>query len=641
MKTILPYVSTAALVLVLAACGGDAASPTGSTTTTTTGGTTSTPSTPSTPAPVAKVTLSPGSCTLTPGYACQFSAALTDASSNTLTGRTITWTSSASATATVSTSGLVTGVAAGTATVTATSEGISASVSITVASTAAATVVVQADAASTGGAVADLFGANRKPLDASQGRTTTWDGAALYQAFGITAVRLSDGGPQVCNTYTSAVKLNAGVNPATPVTGCTLSGTGGLPHFKWTPASTADSALNNTANYNFSATDSAVSAVLASGGKVYLRTGDGFNGPNDTDDPVAVAKVMTNIYRHVIGAFKPSGVTADPAYVEVMNEPDGGFWQGPASRFDTLFTETVTRIRAAAAAAGKTVVIGGPAFTQNYLTKVTVAGNVANGFIGAVNASTLDFFSVHWYGNCGSSMLAQATTFFRGVRSYIDGQGLSGKPLHISEWNIGLGQNCGESQYADQRMESYASAMLTFMQDPAQNIRSASFYAGMPIMALFDFGSATGKVRVNPGAWAFWAHTKLKGGTMISTQVCPGGSSCVNGYAAEAQALQAIGATSGSARTIVVTNDGSSSVTYTLRVKGLGTGAVTATVSTPPAGTQDVAASGSPVRADATALAALIASPTKDTRTALVPVNGQVELTLTLAAHTIHLVEVR
>src|SRR5207247_10306416 len=60
-------------------------------------------------------------------------ATLKDAGGNTLTGRTVVWTSSSTSAATVnSSSGLVTGVAAGTATITATSESKSGSAAITV-----------------------------------------------------------------------------------------------------------------------------------------------------------------------------------------------------------------------------------------------------------------------------------------------------------------------------------------------------------------------------------------------------------------------------------------------------------------------------------------------------------------------------
>ena len=77
-----------------------------------------------TPVPVASVTVSPPSSTIDVGATVQLTATTKDANGNVLTGRAVTWTSSNSGVATVSSSGLVTGVAAGgPVSITATSEG--------------------------------------------------------------------------------------------------------------------------------------------------------------------------------------------------------------------------------------------------------------------------------------------------------------------------------------------------------------------------------------------------------------------------------------------------------------------------------------------------------------------------------------
>ena len=62
----------------------------------------------------------------------QLTATLKDASGNTLSGRTVTWSSSNTSVATVSSSGLVSAVTPGSATVTAASEGKTGTASITV-----------------------------------------------------------------------------------------------------------------------------------------------------------------------------------------------------------------------------------------------------------------------------------------------------------------------------------------------------------------------------------------------------------------------------------------------------------------------------------------------------------------------------
>jgi len=82
---------------------------------------------------VANVAISPaGSQTVFQGTTLQLSATLRDAQNNILTGRTVNWTTSNPAIATVSSSGLVTGVALGSVQITAESEGAAASVQLNV-----------------------------------------------------------------------------------------------------------------------------------------------------------------------------------------------------------------------------------------------------------------------------------------------------------------------------------------------------------------------------------------------------------------------------------------------------------------------------------------------------------------------------
>jgi hypothetical protein len=596
---------------------------------------------------VASVGLSPASNTLDAGGSYTLTASLGDASGQALSGRSVSWASSNPAVASVSGTGAVTALAAGSATITATVEGKSASATVTVVGSGGAAAVVKLDAGSVGGSVRDVLGVNKRPTASAQTPGSSWDGTGLYQAFGVSQVRLHDAGVDLCSTYTAASKLNVGVSPAQTVSGCTLSGSGSVPHFKWTPTSSADADLNNPDNYDFTEVDAAINAALATGAKVYLRLGESYNGPNDTDDPVAWAKVATNIYRHVIGVFKPtSGIAVDPVFVEVHNEPDGGFWRGSQTTFNTLFTETASRVRAAASAAGRSVKLGGAGFTRSVLTSSTKAGNPANNFIANVGASTLDFYSAHLYDSCSTATLGSSATFLRNLRALVNSQGGSGKPLHITEWNIGLGNQCGNAQYAEPRMLSYTSGVLTLMQDPAQAIEAAHFYAGMPIMALFDFTSVSNAVRINPSAWAFWAHRKLYGGSLLSTQVCPGGASCVAGYAADTAPVVALAAQSGAGsslvRRAVVTNDSASAVTYTLQLSNLtDSSTLNAVVYTPPGAAQDVSAKGNPVTPDSAALNSLLASPGQQTRSVLDVKGGQLQLTLTVPAYGLQVVELK
>ena len=144
--------------------------------------------------PVASVSVALASSSLNPGQTTQATATVRDANNNVLTGRSINWSSSNQAIATVSASGLVTAVAAGTAQITATSETKSGSATLTVAAPApvpVASVSVSLAASSrnpgqTTQATATLRDANNNVLT---GRTIVWTsdnpGVATVSASGL------------------------------------------------------------------------------------------------------------------------------------------------------------------------------------------------------------------------------------------------------------------------------------------------------------------------------------------------------------------------------------------------------------------------------------------------------------------------
>jgi uncharacterized protein YjdB len=126
--------------------------------------------------PVDTVIVTPDSVNLALGSTQQLTAIVKDASGNVLTGRTVTWETSSSAIATVSSSGLVTGVTPGTATITATSEGKKGRKNAKVANLPVASVTVSPNPATVylGASVqlaASLKDANGSPLS---GRTVVW-----------------------------------------------------------------------------------------------------------------------------------------------------------------------------------------------------------------------------------------------------------------------------------------------------------------------------------------------------------------------------------------------------------------------------------------------------------------------------------
>jgi len=128
------------------------------------------------PPPVATVAVSLNSASLNIGQSTQAVAVLKDASGTVVTGRTISWTSSHSAVATVTANGAVSAVGAGTASISAMSEGQSGAASLTVTVVPVASVSVTLGSSSltagqTTQATAVLKDASGNVLT---GRAVTW-----------------------------------------------------------------------------------------------------------------------------------------------------------------------------------------------------------------------------------------------------------------------------------------------------------------------------------------------------------------------------------------------------------------------------------------------------------------------------------
>src|SRR5207245_6875387 len=101
-----------------------------------------------TPVPVASVEVTPATASVQAGQTVQLTATPRDAGGTPLSGRTVTWSSSNTAVATVSNGGLVSGVTPGSVTIRATSEGKSGTAAITVTSAGDGTSDVKAHSAS-------------------------------------------------------------------------------------------------------------------------------------------------------------------------------------------------------------------------------------------------------------------------------------------------------------------------------------------------------------------------------------------------------------------------------------------------------------------------------------------------------------
>jgi alpha-tubulin suppressor-like RCC1 family protein len=143
--------------------------------------------------PVASVTVAPGELTFVKGGSQQLAAVLQDQAGNPLAGRSVSWTTSDPAVATVSSTGLVSGDEVGSATITATSEGKSGSATVSI-------TVVTFIAAATGGAHTCAI--------TTQGATYCW-GRGESGQLGIpvpAATCVTDAGPFPCSDAPVAVQ---------------------------------------------------------------------------------------------------------------------------------------------------------------------------------------------------------------------------------------------------------------------------------------------------------------------------------------------------------------------------------------------------------------------------------------------------
>jgi uncharacterized protein YjdB/alpha-tubulin suppressor-like RCC1 family protein len=200
----------AGIALLLAACGGDdSATPSG-------------PKPPPTPASVATVDVAPGTTQVAIGRTTQLAATMKDAAGTVLSGRTVSWSSSDAAIATVDASGVVTGIAVGAATVTATSEGKSAQAAVTVKLSPVASVVVTPNTPNIKlGEVATLAASVRDDRDVVlAGREVRWTSSAPAVATvdAATGVVTAVSGGQAKITATSdGVSGSATVTVTVPV----------------------------------------------------------------------------------------------------------------------------------------------------------------------------------------------------------------------------------------------------------------------------------------------------------------------------------------------------------------------------------------------------------------------------------------
>jgi hypothetical protein len=456
------------------------------------------------------------------------------------------------------------------------------------------------------------------------------DATKLYEAFSVSQVRLHDVGIDPCSIYKDATVRDLSVSPPRVVSGCTFPDI--VKRRSWTVNDATK--VDDPANYDFAKTDALLAAAAKSGGRLSLRIGaNDYGGPNDTGDVASFARVSINIYRHVIGRFKSAGVSYDPVFVEVGNEPDGAFWRGDRADFITAYNLMVEGVRTAASQAGKTVAIAGAGFTDTALEAMTRTDNVAYGFVSGVTPARLDFFSAHHYDDCAAATLPSAAAALSALRAKLSVEGIPSVPLHLTEWNIGLGNKCAATDFTSAQSQSFASGMLTLMQDGTLNVSAAHFYSGMPPMSLFQAGTSISEgLKVAPSAWALRAHAALKDGTLVKSEVCNGTEPCVSGAASAGAPLMAVpGRRMDGGYRVGITNDSDTARPLALRVSGLPAGPASSILRYPPS--TEVAVEGTVtsnvfVPSDASVSAALAKETSSTVSFPLTAVGGAVALTV-------------
>lgn len=178
--------------------------------------------------PVARVDVAPTTVSLNPGQTSQLTATAYDANNNVLV-RPVTWVSSNTAVATVSTTGLVTAVASGNATISATSGGVTGTAVITVAQVPVASVTVTPGAPNM--FPNDVLQLTATARDAGgnviTGRPTTWSSSNTSVATVGTTTGLVTAVTQGAATITATVDGVTGTATvsinATPVASVTLA----------------------------------------------------------------------------------------------------------------------------------------------------------------------------------------------------------------------------------------------------------------------------------------------------------------------------------------------------------------------------------------------------------------------------------
>jgi len=430
---------------------------------------------------------------------------------------------------------------------------------------------VKIDFTKSDGRYRDVLGVNKSPL------LTTKDGEKIdlsegYKLLGISEVRMHDDWLDICKIYKDdSLKEKDGATFSSVDSDLCKTEKDGLTNLIWRTNSGTN--LNNPSNYDFSTVDKKVKMIDDIGAKLYLRLGESWNGPNNIQagNEENFAQIASNIYKHYKGEFGTTYFTPTISAVEIHNEGDGKkFWAGDKSTYINTIKSTLELINSPENTVGAAGFVHG----VNEHFKTGGSASVVTNFIEDVEAKNLDFFSAHYYGECKNESISNLVSWIEELRENTDKHGLAGKPIHITEWNIGTGKRCeDEAKKASEEvifkrphMFSYISAALLVMQD-IDYLTHTHFYAGNGAnMALFSVDKGK-KLHPNNAFMAFVIHKGLKNSEKVKSTICKD-SNCNSSYPF-LENIAAKGFKTTTQKKILIINDNSDRKTISLELKGI------------------------------------------------------------------------
>jgi uncharacterized protein YjdB len=377
------------------------------------------------PVPIASLTISPDSASITVGQQLGLAITARDAGGTILGGRAVVLATSDAAVATVSAAGTVYGVATGVATITATAEGRTATAKVVVRPAAVASVTISPSAATLPRGTARDFDAVARDANGTvlTGRAVSWSTsdaavASVSSAGTVTAVGL---GSVVISATVEGRNGQASVTVTAPAGGDTQAPT--LTGMSFTPNAVDVTNGSRTVDFTFTATD-AGSGVQ--GIEVYL------NGPANPDGSIGPSR---SCYASTLSAGTRSAGTFRCSVTFPQGSAAGQWSVGIVYAGDALnnrrsYSEAAlaaagypTKIQVTSVPDTQAPVLTGMSFTPNAVDVTTGARSVDFTFTATDGGTGVQGIEVYLNapanpdGSTGASRSCYASTLSAGTRA--------------------------------------------------------------------------------------------------------------------------------------------------------------------------------------------------------------------------------